>query len=289
LLSLVSLLAAGCTSRPLPVTTAGIAASPQPMKMQTRTGLGVATSEAALWVNLTPDVSKLVDLVSAKAANGEALPTYSVAMTTLLPDGATAPMMAMLGSSQFGEDHTTKKPAFSKFWAPKGTVSVYLQDADGGLMGSGVKSGVPLTTGDNKVPVPVTPNKEKLALLSATDDVKVSDGTFVPGITIEVGTGFADDLPGLSRVEVELSGPGYGDGTEIASLRTFTGAGHSTFSWRPSAPSGSYDPDKLATGNEARALTMVSRAYDGFGNLVGTNKLALHVLGAATIEVGMHQ
>lgn len=199
----------------------------------------------------------------------------------------TTPGAYALAALQAGETRTLTPP-FSKLPSYRDLeFRAYLLDDGGRLMGCGVKTNIDWEAAKKEIPIDILPNLERARLIGSTSSVNVSDGVVIKGIELQLGTGVMNAAPGVSAVRVEIYGPAYGDGVEVAELATFKAPELSTYFWKPSNASGTYDPTKLVSNVEPKPFYLKTSVLDTFGRVVATDLLELKYIEGATLNIGI--
>jgi hypothetical protein len=271
-----------------PVSINGLRSPSGFLQLQSTSGLSLVANFGTLAVHLIQPATS-----ADPAAGGlpAPLPKFSqVYVTAAGSDVADAVVTATLDGTTIDARGRSAEPVLSRLQPSSDvTVRVYLITADGRLAASGIVEHTVVRPGLNNLDIPMTIGGQSPFLIGASNNINVSDGVIVKGATVAVSTGFAQGAPGVNRLEVELTGEAYGDGKEAALIAALTPPDLSQYEWRPSNPSGEYDPAKLASQSDKKPVTLVSKAYDPFDHLVGSTSLAVTVVGAAYVDVGVDQ
>jgi hypothetical protein len=165
-------------------------------------------------------------------------------------------------------------------------VALFLRDADGRLVASGLQ---PASATGSEVPVTVVKNAAVAAVTRSLDDNNVADGVVIRATPLEMSSGYVDNLPGVDHVDIEVSGPAYGDGHEVAKLGVLRAPDLATYQWQPSVASGTYSPDKLAEPGTPLPFYLTTRAFDPQGHEVGVTTVKIAIVGTATITIGVDE
>lgn len=271
-----------------PVSINGLRSPSGFLQLQSTSGLSLTANFGTLAVHLVQPATS-----ADPAAGGlpAPLPKFSQLYITAAGTDVAAPIVtATLDSNAVDARGRSADPVLSRLQPSSDvTVRVYLITADGRLAASGVVEHTAVRPGLNNLDIPMTLGVQSPFLIGASDNINVSDGVIVKGATVAISTGFAKEAPGVNRLDVELTGEAYGDGKEAALIAALTPPNLGQYEWRPSNPSGEYDPPKLATEGEKKTVSLVSKAYDPFDHLVGTTTLGVTVIGAAYVDVGVDQ
>jgi hypothetical protein len=256
------------------------------LQIQSASGITLTANYGTLRLRIVPRSLPLSPGETGLPRTGR-LPAFASAMVTAQSPSAMKDVRTVtLTPAQFEPNGQFRGMAISKLpQASDMGFRVYLRDEAGQLVGSGEVPAADVHPGPNDVTVEVAPNADGPLLLGASDNINVSDGVVVKGASLELRSGFAEQLPGVSRVEVEIEGPAYARGDGRARIASLEAPGLAGYIWRPIAPSGDYEPTMLVAGNQPGAFNLVTRALDPFGQEVGINHLPLKVVGTAYVNV----
>lgn len=211
----------------------------------------------------------------------------SVIVSAHSPTQMPQPKQVTLSAAEFDRRQAAGEPILEQLpAAPDMVVRAFLRGPNEQLLASGELPGTIFGRCGNSVIVPVAARVSPPQLLRATDGVKVSDNVVIKGIGIDVATGLPRAMPGIGRVEIELTGPAYGNGQEVAQVASFPAPLVHEYTWRPANASKTYDPARLGAGSEPRPFTLVTKAFDSFGNPVGQTRLDVSIIGTAFVDVG---
>jgi hypothetical protein len=266
LLAAACALSAGCGS-PAPVAATAISALPaEGATIVSKTGLALTYGLKRVQVRLKPPVNQhLPPFVNAQTSvNGET--------TTISADNFDAEWLSKVS--------VTSRPDLT------GGVAVFLRDAEGRLVGSAVQ---PTAAVGAEIPLEIVLNKAEASILRSLDNNNIDDGVVIRATPLEMASGYMDGQPGVARVEIEVSGPAYGDGQETAKLGTLKGPAIATYQWQPGVASGTFDPAKLAEPGTPLPFYLTTRAFDAEGREVGVTKVKIAIIGTATVTVGVNE
>jgi hypothetical protein len=238
-----------------------------------RTGIWVTSANGGLFYRLAP------------TAGATALPNFTSAFleaqsASVLPSPATVTVLpATFDSTGLCATSLTS----SLMPASDLNAYAFLTDGQGRLLGSGLTPSTTVKIGANIVLVPITANGAQAQLIGNDSNVNVSDGTVLPNINLDFTTGYQDAQPGVDHVDLTITGPAYGNGTESALISSFKAPSLSNFTWKPQVSTPTYDSTKLANPSSPAPFTLSMKAVDPFGHVVGTNQLNLHIIANATV------
>jgi hypothetical protein len=195
-----------------------------------------------------------------------------------------------------GESIKLSADAFDPGWLSKaavtqrtdyrGGMAVFLRNLEGELVGSGVQLGGPVGA---EMSVEITPNTARATVTRSLDGNNVADTVVIRATPLEMASGYLDNLPGVERVQIEVHGPAYGDGREVAILGTLKAPNLSTYQWQPSVASGTYVPAKLAEPGTPLPFFLTTRAFDTEGHEVGVTSAKIAIVGTATVTIGVDE
>lgn len=261
------------------------------LQLSSKSGVSITANFGTLSVRLVPPGTSSPTPVAddSNLAPPGHIPTFSKAYLTVSAPGVLdAPMKGSFPSTDLDDASRSKTAAISRLpELANGTLRVYLTGTKGELVGAGVVDGVSIHRGTNTVDVPITPNDSQPELLGASDSINVSDNVIVKGAKLTLKSGFAQATPGVSRVEIEISGAAYGDGTEQALIASLEAPSLDDYEWLPINSSSNYVASKLVTSDKRNPFRITSRAIDPYGTVVAHTDLALSVVGTAYVDVNV--
>jgi len=203
------------------------------------------------------------------------------------PTLSPKPIVKELPASTFHDDGTSDALDVRINSSADWTSTLYFHDAGGRLVGTATQLNHLGASGGQVLQMSITANTQRPKLTGSADGGYVADGVVLKEQTLYLNSGIADALPGVDHIELAISGPAYGDGTQSVTIATFKPPELQNYTWSPLSPTDSYDPERLNTSLEALPLTLTTRAFDRFGTPVGTDSLTLSLVDAAHVTVAI--
>jgi hypothetical protein len=211
----------------------------------------------------------------------------TVLLTAHVPAGMAEPQVVILTSAEVARRLAAGLPLLTYLPDRQDLViRAYWRDEAETLLASAEVQGVRLTKGGNALP-PLAVIRVGASPAPLADDTVnlVDDGVVLKGSAVELASGLADAMPGVSRIDVSLAGPAYGDGQEQALVASYAAPKLASYFWSPGSATLAYDPTKLASDGATR-FTVTVTAIDPFGQAVGKTRLALAAVAPAFVDVG---
>jgi hypothetical protein len=176
---------------------------------------------------------------------------------------------------------------------------VFVGDAQAGadrLAGSMVQDNVALVAGTNPLSFDVVVNDQQnsfQAQVSATSANKIDGSNITKDDLVSLKTGLAKNQPGVTRLDVKLTGACYGNGTDVVLLKSFAAADAASwdaFTWNTDADQADFLKAQFKGGTDVNAADgkLIFEAYNERNELVGKSELAIHVFGRPVIDVTLH-
>jgi hypothetical protein len=235
------------------------------------------------------EVTKLRGLSRLHLAVDHAPAYHSLMLVVHSPSKLAVPHVETLAASEVKRRTEAHEPLVDQLpRAPDASVRAYWRGIDETLLAAGEATRVAIGKGDTTVSLTPTSTAAP-RLLAASDGVDVSDSVVIKGISVEATTGLPNGLPGVARVDLEIVGPAYADGRATATVATFPAPRIQEYAWRPANASLQYEPALLGAGATQRPFTLMAKAIDPFGHVVGMTRLPLAIVGTAFVDVGFDQ
>jgi hypothetical protein len=148
---------------------------------------------------------------------------------------------------------------------------------------------VALNAGTNNLSFDVTLNGDVASYQLTSSAINRVDGNSVTqGDVVSLKTGLAKNQPGVSRLDVSLSGACYGNGsTKVLLKRLSTAGAWDTMSWATDTNSEQFVATQFKGGADFAALAgrLDFEAYNDRNELVGTTAMAVQVYGRPDVTL----